>query len=278
MKYILFSILTAVSLSPVVSVAQESLVTDRPDFVESSSVVTPGVLQVEGSFARDRTRLENGNIENWSTPFLFRLGIFSNVEARLESDWYTRTNDGLQDRSASRGGISDMSIGIKWAFSEGDEDVGRPAMAALLHTDLPTGSQEFKGTGVRPSLRVSAEWSVRMPWEDPNTGDGMGDWGVGIMPGVMIDRNEMDESYYSGIFGFVISKGIFIPELRAFTEIAFEQIQSVQNGGSLGFIQAGGTYLLNPSWQLDAAFAVGITENASDLGFTIGLSGFIAGR
>ena len=274
MKYILPSILTVFSLFPVISVAQESLVTDRPDFVESSSVVNPGMLQVEGSFATDRTSLKPGNIENMSTPFLFRLGIFPDVEARLESDWYTRrTTNGLQSRSGSVGGVSDMSIGIKWAFSAGDEDIGQPAMAALVHADFPTGSQEFKGSGIRPSLRISAEWNVRMPWEDPTSTDK--DWGVGVMPGVMLDRNERDDSFYSGIFGFVISKGILIPDLRAFTEVAFEQVQSVQNGGSLGFIQAGSTYLLNPSWQLDAAFAIGITENASDLGFTIGLSGFL---
>ena len=98
---------------------------------------------------------------------------------------------------------------------------------------------------------------------------------MGVMPGVMIDRNERDKSYSSGILGFVISKGIIVPELRVFSEIAFEQISSVQNGGNLGFFQTGGTYLLNRSWQLDVAFSFGITENAIGSGMTMGLSGFL---
>ena len=273
MKHIWASILTILAVTPAVSLAQKPLVTDRPDFVESSSTVDPGVLQIEASWAFDRTEVQQGNLENWSTPILLRFGVFPKVEARLESDWYTRTNDGLRTNTSSKGGVSDLSLGIKWAFSEGKEEIGMPAMAALVHADLPTGSQVFKGSGARPSLRVAAEWSLRMPWEDPATTER--DWGVGVMPGVMIDRNERDKSYSSGILGFVISKGIIVPELRVFSEIAFEQISSVQNGGNLGFLQTGGTYLLNRSWQLDVAFSFGITENAIGSGVTMGLSGFL---
>ena len=273
MRDIWFLILTILAVTPTVSLAQKPLVTDRPDFVESSSTVERGVLQIEASWATDRTKLQQGNIENWSTPILLRYGVAPQVEARLESDWYTRTNDGLRTNSSSKGGISDLSLGIKWAFSGGEEEVGMPAMAALVHADLPTGSQAFKGSGARPSLRMAAEWSLRMPWEDATTTER--DWGVGVMPGVMVDRNEQDKSYYSGILGFVISKGIIVPELRVFSEIAFEQIQSVQNGGNLGFFQTGGTYLLNKNWQLDVAFSFGITENAFGSGMTMGLSGFL---
>jgi len=272
-EYILVSILLVASAIPELAQAQTSLVTDRPDFVESSSTVDQGVLQIEGSFATDRKRNAGRTVSGWSTPFLFRLGVLSNVEARLESDWYTRTNGESQANSSTEGGFSDISVGIKWAFATEEEGAGKPSMAALVHADLPTGSREFTDSGARPSLRLSAEWSVHMPWEDPNVTDA--DWGVGVMPGIMIDRNELNESYFSGILGFVISKGVLVPALRVFTEIGFEKIQSVQNGGNFGFVQSGGTYLINPSWQLDAALAYGITDSAADLGFTIGLSGFL---
>ena len=136
-------------------------------------------------------------------------------------------------------------------------------MAALVHADLPTGSDSFRGDGARPSLRVVAEWALA------------GDWGIGVMPGILYDRTG-DERFVSGIFGAVVGKGL-TDSLRAFVEIAFEQIAGDQRGGNVGFVDFGGTYLLSPRWQLDAAWVVGVTDQAIDYGFTVGLSGLLPG-
>jgi len=72
----------------------------------------------------------------------------------------------------------------------------------------------------------------------------------------------------------VVGKGL-TDSVRAFVEIAFEQIASDQRGGNVGFIDSGGTFLLNPRWQLDAAAVVGITDQSLDYGFTFGLSGLL---
>ena len=133
-------------------------------------------------------------------------------------------------------------------------------MAALAHADLPTGSDAFQGSGTRPSFRVVAEWAL-------------GDWGIGIMPGILYDRDD-DERFVSGIFGAVVGKRL-TDSLRAFVEIAFEQIAGNRHGGSVGYVDFGGTFLLNPRWQLDAAAAVGVTDQALDFGLTFGLSGLL---
>ncbi len=78
----------------------------------------------------------------------------------------------------------------------------------------------------------------------------------------------------SGIFGAVVGKGL-TDSLRAFVEIAFEQIAGDQHGGNVGYVDFGGTFLLNSRWQLDAAAAVGVTDQAIDYGFTLGLSGLL---
>ena len=83
-----------------------------------------------------------------------------------------------------------------------------------------------------------------------------------------------DERFLSGIFGAVVGKGL-TDSLRAFVEIAFEHIAKNQYGGNVGFVDFGGTFLLNPRWQLDAAVVVGITDQAVDHGFTFGLSGLL---
>ncbi len=240
--------------------ASQSIGTDRPDFVESSSTVGKGNVQIEGSVAFDETTTLGVEVENFTTPFLFRVGIADRWELRLESDWFIRStlDDGAAPEVTTQG-ISDFAVGVKWAFFA-PETGSAPAMAALVHLDLPTGSDAFGGKGVRPSLRVVAEWAL-------------GDWGIGVMPGILYDRDG-DERFVSGIFGAVVGRGL-TDSVRAFVEIAFEQIASDQRGGNVGFVDFGGTFLLNPRWQLDAAAVVGLTDQSLDYGFTFGLSGLL---
>lgn len=238
----------------------QTIGTDRPDFVESSSTVGRGNIQVEGSVAFDHTEMFGTEVDNWTTPFLFRVGIADSWELRLESDWLvsSRLDDdtpGGLNRTTT--GVSDVAFGVKWAFLK-SKGAG-PAMAALVHADLPSGSDDFRGRGTRPSLRIVAEWALE------------GDWGIGIMPGVVYDRDD-DGRFAAGILGAVVGKGI-TERTRAFVEIAFEQLAEDEHGGNVGFVDFGGTFLLNDRWQLDAAAVVGVTDRAPDLGFTLGLSG-----
>ena len=157
-------------------------------------------------------------------------------------------------------GVADFALGAKWAFFA-PETGNAPSMAVLGHADLPTGSSDFRGAGMRPSIRISAEWALP------------GDWGIGIMPGVIYDQTGGNR-FTSGIFGAVVGKGL-TDSLRTFIELAFDQMAGGQFGGTSGYIDYGITFLLNPRWQLDAAFALGITDQAPDSGFTFGLSGLL---
>jgi hypothetical protein len=250
-------VLIALTLAVVPRTAlSQSIGTDRPDFVESSSTVGKGSVQFEGSVAFDQTE----ELGNWTTPFLFRVGIADAWEFRLESDWFIRST--LKEFPGSAGltanGVSDLAVGVKWAFFA-QETGSAPAMAVLVHTDLPTGSEDFRGSGTRPSLRFVAEWALE------------GDWGIGVMPGILYDSDD-GRRFMSGIFGAVVGKGV-TDSLGAFVEIAFEQITEDQHGGNVAVVNFGGTFVLNPRWQLDAAAAVGVTDQAPDVGFTLGLSG-----
>ena len=241
------------------AVLSQSIGTDRPDFVESSSTVGKGNVQVEGSVAFDETEIGGTEVANWTTPFLFRIGLADDWELRLESDWFIRSTleEGENSPELTTNGVSDFAVGVKWAFFA-PETGSAPSMAALVHANLPTGSNDFRGDGTRPSLRVVAEWAL-------------GDWGIGVMPGILCDRGDKGR-FVSGIFGAVAGKGL-TDSLRAFVEVAFEQITEDKYGGNLGFVDFGGTFLLNPRWQLDAAVAVGLTDQSTDFGFTVGLSG-----
>jgi len=253
---VLITLINAVAPCAVLS---QSIGTDRPDFVESSSTVGKGNVQVEGSVAFDETEIGGTEVSNWTTPFLFRIGVADDWELRVESDWFIRSTweEGENSPELTTNGVSDFAVGVKWAFFA-PETGSAPSMAALVHANLPTGSNDFRGDGARPSLRVVAEWAL-------------GDWGIGVMPGILYDRGDKGR-FVSGIFGAVVGKGV-TDSLRAFVEVAFEQITEDKYGGNLGFVDFGGTFLLNPRWQLDAAVAVGLTDQSTDFGFTVGLSG-----
>jgi hypothetical protein len=240
----------------------QSIGTDRPDFVESSSTVGTGQLQVEGSAAFDHSGTPGLVVDNFTTPFLFRLGIADSWELRLESDWLTRsevTDAAAGGATLSTTGVSDFDLGVKWAF-HASEGAG-PSMAALVHASLPTGSADFRGRGMRPSLRVTMEWALE------------GDWGIGVMPGVLYDRDDSG-GFASGMLGVTVGKGL-TDRLRAFAEVAFDQIAEEARGGNSAFVDFGGTLLLNDFWQLDVAAAVGLTDQTPDYGLTLGLSGIV---
>ena len=180
---------------------------------------------------------------------------------RLESDWFIRStlDEGGTAPEVTTQGVSDFAVGVKWAFFAPETGTA-PAMAALAHADLPTGSDAFRGSGTRPSFRVSPKLAERA-------------WGIGVMPGILYGRDDPDR-FFSGIFGAVVGKGL-TNSVRAFVEIAFDQIAEDQHGGNVGYVDFGGTFLLNPRWQLDAAAALGVTDQALDFGLTFGLSGLL---
>jgi len=238
----------------------QTIATDRPDFVESSSTVGKGSIQMEGAVAFEKRSALVIETEAFTTPFLLRVGVADGWELRIESDWFTRSTTRGEVGQLTTNGLADFALGAKWAFFA-PETGDAPSMAVLGHADLPTGSGDFRGDGMRPSIRITAEWSLP------------GDWGIGIMPGVLYDRTG-DNRFISGIFGAVVGKGL-TDSLRAFVELAFDQMAGRQYGGTSGYIDYGITFLLNPRWLLDAGFALGITDQAPDSGFTFGLSGLL---
>jgi len=242
--------------------ADETISTDRPDFVESSDVVGKGRFQVEIGFASERSTDSQGTrLRLSSTPTLLRLGVSDSIELRVETDGVLRLRS--QDTATStitrERGFADASLGIKWHARDGNEDTGQAALAWLLHFDVDSGSRAFRGNGVRPSLRMVAEWELA---------HGLS---VGVMPGLAVDRNDQGSHFASGILALTVAKS-WTEDWRSFVEVAGQQIASAHNGGSVVTFDTGVAWLLNKSVQLDAAMSWGLTRNSPDTQWTLGLS------
>lgn len=236
----------------------DPIVTDRPDYVESSKVVGKGRFQFEASVAFDRFDEAGIDARAWSTPTLLRLGVTDNLELRVETDGRVRARTSIDGLGTMReSGFADTALGLKWHTSDGGN--GAPSIGWLLHADLDSGSAPFRGDGIRPSLRVVAEWELA---------HGMS---LGLMPGISYENNDEGKRYVNGSLGIVVGKS-FSDRLRGFAEVAAPAIASSSNGGSVAAFNAGVAYLLTPQVQLDTAISRGLNSRTSDVGWTVGLS------
>jgi hypothetical protein len=235
--------------------AEEAISTDRPDFVESSDVVGRGHFQIETGFQSERSSDAGITTRTRTTPTLLRFGVSDSIEMRLETDGYTHASS----QGQSVNGYSDLSLGAKWHQQDGDEEKGAPGIGWLAHLDIDTGSPAFRGNGVRPSLRMAAEWDL------PH------DYSIGVMPGIVADKTADGHRFAAGILAVTVGKQ-WAPAWRTFVEIAGQQIAAKKYGGSVVTFDAGATYLVNNSTQLDVAVSRGLNDTSPDFVWGVGLS------
>lgn len=244
----------------VLPVQADSIATDRPDFVESSNVVGANRQQVEVGLSYERDSTDGVTSSAFTTPALLRVGLTDTWEARIETDGLTRVRVSGNGESVTESGLNDAAIGAKWHFQDDTSQTtgGMPSMALLFHADLPSGSKKFRNVGIRPSVRMVAEWEV---------GESTS---IGVMPGVIRDRDDTG-SYTAWIMaatcGFDINAS-----LHGFVEIAGQQFASSEHGGNIITYDAGVSHLLDDDTQLDAVVNVGANNNTPDWSVGVGFS------
>lgn len=242
----------AAALLPLAAHAEEEpMATDRPDVVESSNVVGKGRFQIETSFASESNKVAGVKTTTRMTPTLLRYGITENTELRLETDGFLREGD--------ERGFADVSLGLKWHTHDGDDASGKPSLGWLFHADLDSGSSAFRGHGVRPSVRMVAEWELPQ------------DWSLGVMPGLLRDTNDAGEHYVAGSLAVVLGKS-WTDKFRTFVEVAGHQLTSAKNGGSVVTYDVGMAYLITPTMQVDTAVSIGANQYSPDRQWTVGFS------
>ncbi|MEB0134716.1 transporter [Actimicrobium sp. CCC2.4] len=255
----LFSGLLMMLASIAIAEEKDVIVTDRPDFVESSDVVGKGRFQAETGVALERTRRDTNKTRVMTTPILLRIGTGATWELRVETDGriVQRTDDLTQGTRTTDRGYADTSIGAKWHVM--DESGTSPSVGVLAHVDLDSGSAAFRGSGLRPSLRAVAEWDLPAGLS------------LGVMPGLTFDKDQNGERSWNGIFAAVLGKSLS-EQTRVFVEIALPQIARSRHGGTVATLDVGMAYLLSPTWQIDTALYKGLNKNTANLTWTVGLS------
>ena len=122
------------------------MVTDRPDFTESSEVVGRGIFQFESGWTYEA----DGAARRQTMPAgLLRLGASRRVELRLGGDGFLSQTDGVVRQS----GHSDFEIGVKVRLF--DESAVGLDMAIIPMFSVPTGSAGFTSGAYDPTLKLT---------------------------------------------------------------------------------------------------------------------------
>lgn len=112
----------------------EPLISDRPDFTESSSVVGLGVLQIESGYTYSYESSQAVQAMGHSYPeALFRLGLFAEwLELRCGTGFQSLETNGVR-----LSGAEDLYVGCKIGLTP--QEGWRPEMALVPQMTLPTG-------------------------------------------------------------------------------------------------------------------------------------------
>jgi hypothetical protein len=232
---------------------------DQPGIAETSKVVGQGRVQLETSVQWDRQRDDASHRRTLTSPTLLRVGLGESTELRFETDGRTIVHEsipgaGVHDVTA---GWADTELGLKWHLA--DQQGNAPSMGVLLHAALPSGSSALRGVGLRPSLRLVAEWDL------PH------DLSFGVMPGLGSDSDDNGARYGYGILAASLGKE-FNERLHGFVELAAPQIARAAHGGTQASFDTGLTWLVNKDCQLDVQLMHGLNRRTPDLSVGVGLS------
>lgn len=257
--------LTALALCfaarPATAADKDVIITDRPDFVDSSLSVGKGRFQFEAGVLFERKSADGVHEKTYTTPTLLRYGFADDWEWRLESDWWSQVgiSDSASGVTTTERGFADLSPGVKWHLHDSDKEAGTPGVAIIAHAALPSGARAFRGHRVRPALKTVMEWELPQ------------NFAIGMIPGIAYDTNEAGQRFVKGTMGAVLSKQ-WTEKFRTLVEVFWPSIASTRNGGTVVNYKFAMAYLITNTVQIDIGTYRGWGKSSPDLAMTVGLS------
>jgi hypothetical protein len=218
--------------------AEPELLTDRPDFTETSFVVGRGRLQVEGGFTAEDGA---GGERTFNAPeLLLRYGIGSRTELRLGVPDYFRVRGNGQRVSE----FGDTYLGFKQQLGPSGARYGYALIPAVT---LPTGGGQITSDEVDPEIVFA--WSRELSEV----------WSVGGILGYArpTEEGSRNETVFPTVsFGRSIGGawGTFFEYAAEFPE----------RGGDVHLFHHGYTYAAGANRQFDVHFGVGLSRAAPD--------------
>jgi hypothetical protein len=138
----------------------EPLISDRPDFTESSVTVGQGVCQLEMGYTYTYDNDDTAANESHSYPeTLLRVGMLAEwFELRLAWNVGQVTDSIFDTPPTTANGAEDMVVGFKIALTPQEGIL--PETAFLGDASFPTGSDEFTADEVLPGGALLYGWDL----------------------------------------------------------------------------------------------------------------------
>jgi len=254
MKRILLFLCMISSIAALAQEAIPALVTDRPDQTESSSVVPLKSLQIETGFLLENEENTFREIRSFAyNTTLIRYGLLERLELRIGLEYLgDRSVMKLTGNETSISGFSPLYTGFKIKVTE--ESGILPEIAFLGGLVLPfTANQNYETNYAAVNMRFSMSHTLSDRFS------------IGYNLGVETDGiSSVPSYYYSFVTGFSVTGkiGTFVESYGFIPE----------TGNAEHLLDAGITYLLLPTLQLDFSAGIGISEAAIKNFLSVGLS------
>ena len=218
--------------------SREPLLSDRPDFTESTATVKRGEVQLEGGDTFERTSSVKTNTIG---ELLLRIGVTSGAELRIEPGSYTTITSPNGDAS----GWADAALGMKLRLYERPDETPSivPAVSLIVLTSVPTGSLEFRQTKLQPEAKLASEWTLSDR--------------IGLATNLNVSRPRDDENGRYTVFEGSVSFGFELTKrVGAYAEV-FGFAPQLARVGHTRYGNTGLTFGLTPDFQLDLRAGMG---------------------
>jgi hypothetical protein len=238
----------------------EAMVTDRPDQTEAPVLTLPGFFQVEIGTQSEFDNDKINNVKTVSTLYnttLWKYGVTKNFELRVITEYANdklqfNPNSDLGDTSVTVKGFNPIAVGSKIHLQTEKGII--PEISLITHLELPYfGSKNYRPDFVIPrfrflfahtlSDRFSFSYNLGAEWEN----------GTNAATGIYT------ASFGASLFG----------NLSMFVE-AYGFLK--ENSTADNRLDAGFTYLINNSLQLDCSGGVGLSDISPDYFLSAGIS------
>lgn len=248
-----FGVVALVLSLPRVSLAQgvevPEIVTDRPDFTESSESIRKGGFQFESGVSFEG---DGRDVRSFTAPSaLMRIGIGRGTELRF-------AGDGLLSEAISgvrSSGYSDIEVGAKFHVVYADR--AGFDLAILPFVSLPIGADGFSSGTVDPTLKIT--WARELP-----AGFGVtGNVNVSVLSD---DAGRFDQKSISFSFGHDLIAGWgSYGEIYGFSRLDRDGSRAITVNGGI-------SHPAGDRMQFDFEAGRGITADAPDWFFGAGFA------
>lgn len=237
----------------------EPLVTDRPDFTESSVTVGQGVTQVEMGYTYFDDSEAGTTTRSHSYPeILLRQGILAEwLELRV--GWNYGNEEITQGVAVTNNdGSEDLYLGFKIALTP--QECWLPEMALIPQWTVPTGADAFSADRVLAGVNWTYSWEVTESWSIAGSTQGNSN-----VDDVTADAYwEMAQSVASG-YSITEQIGAYVEWYAFFPHSADTALPE-------HFFNGGFSYLVNNNIQFDWRAGLGLNNAADDFFTGVGIS------